>query len=184
MSLKFKVKMTPAHPARDLERLEEWYPGQLQKAHRGGVMRILETYVAWSRVDTGRFRAGWYAYMRAYGFPFQRSVKPGKDETAIAEAEGEALGMYQEEPLRTVVYNGVNYGPPLEERTGIFDREGRSAFIPSPFRGLADCQQYIAERYSKVMETVMDNMAEAHDKGDLTDDGLPFFDSGPPSAGQ
>jgi len=34
------------------------------------------------------------------------------------------------------------------------------------------------------METAMDNMVEAHDKGDLTDDGLPFFDSGPPSAGQ
>jgi hypothetical protein len=177
--LKFTIKMTPPRPDEEWEQFEKWFGKQIQAAHIGSVLQILECAVQWSRVDTGRFRGGWIGLANALNYPIHRSMRSPLKASSIAESEGMALSRVHSEYLRTLVENGVQYGGFLEENVGVFDQEGKSAFSPSPFRGLEDAIPFLEERHSKNMNAFLDNCAERLKKKDYPDD--KFVDFGPPT---
>jgi hypothetical protein len=177
--LSFRVKMTPKRPSEEMQKFVSLFESQLQVVHRSAVMKILETVSSWSRVDTGRFRSGWWAYMNAFGHPYRRSLTDKGKNDNQAEAEGMAMGRFQESQLRTIVENGVIYGPYVEDSVGVFDIEGATASVPSPYPDLMSATPKFIEMYSNCMNKFFDNAVTAYNEKKKLE---PITDFGPPMA--
>jgi hypothetical protein len=174
--LSLTIKMTPSHPAAEFEKFEKWFPGQLQAAHMGLVLRILERCAMWSRRDTGRFQGGWIGMARAVGYPIDRSMGTPKDPSA--QAEGIAMSTVTNDYLSTTVTNGVEYGGYLEDTAGIFDQSGTQAYVASPYRGLMDSIILFQFEYARKMEEALKVMGEK--MMNAPNDSPPWIDFGPP----
>jgi hypothetical protein len=103
----------------------EGFEEGLQNTHDMWIFRVLEYVSRYSRVDTGRSRAGWFKIMDTKGYDYSRSLVslPGKeDETE----QGRAQGDFVESPLNTTIINNVKYVEPMNRRFGIFGFEQMS----------------------------------------------------------
>lgn len=174
--LSLTIKLTPEHPAAEFERFEKWFPGQLQAAHMGLVLRIMERCAMWSRRDTGRLQGGWIGLARSVGYPIDRSLGTPKDPAA--QAEGVASSYVINNYLSTGVTNGVEYAGYLENSAGIFDQSGKQAFAPSPYRGIMDAIILFQFEYARKMEEALKVMGEKIMNAPTTND--PWIDFGPP----
>ena len=87
--------------------------------HDMWVMRVSEYMTKFSRVDTGRSRAGWFSFMDSKGYNYQRSLPPTRD-MKDESSEGRAEGMFVSQPFNTTLINNVKYVDPMNKRFGLF----------------------------------------------------------------
>lgn len=162
MSLKIKLKWKERDLPKDWAAFVENFGPYLQKSHRVGVMSIVSRCVAWSRVATGRMRAGWLPYLKANGYPYQSIL----GTRAIGyKGNQTAEGTFRDMPLRTVVENGVAYTGDVEAGYGVFDTQGHSSFIPAPVGGLEKARDLFANIYAERMQNSIDLAMENWNKG-------------------
>ena len=118
MSLTFKVINKDPDAADLMAAFGDDWNQAAQDAHEMWVMRVLEYIVRFSRVDTGRSRAGWFNFMDLRGYNYRRSLPPTGTEEGTDE--GRALGDSISEPFITTIINNVNYVEPMNRRYGLF----------------------------------------------------------------
>jgi hypothetical protein len=147
---------------------DDWTDG-VQKGHDVWVMRVLEYIVRFSRVDTGRSRAGWFRFMDIRGYNYQRSLPPTgvEDATEEGRSKGEAIS----EPFLTTIINNVDYVDPMNQRYGLFNfgpveiRGKKRIMTMSQGMRLEDriplFEQYGADNYQKFT----DNAIKAYEAG-------------------
>jgi len=116
--LAMTVKMNPDNAPQLMEAYGEDFLTAAQQAHNTWVMRVLEYIVKFSRVDTGRSRAGWFNFMDLNGYDYHRSLPPGGQSMAVEEGRG--LGQSVSEPFSTTIINNVKYVEPMNRRFGLF----------------------------------------------------------------
>ena len=119
VSLVIKVKNQNPKAAEMMRAFGDDWTNGTQAAHDTWVMRVLEYIVRFSRVDTGRSRAGWFRFMDSKGYNYQRSLPP----TGVEDAsdEGRAMGGAISEPFLTTIINNVVYVDPMNQRYGLFN---------------------------------------------------------------
>jgi hypothetical protein len=118
VSLTFKVINKDPDAADLMAAFGDDWNQAAQDAHEIWVMRVLEYIVRFSRVDTGRSRAGWFNFMDLRGYNYRRSLPPTGTEEGTDE--GRALGDSISEPFITTIINNVNYVEPMNRRYGLF----------------------------------------------------------------
>lgn len=178
--LRMSITMTPKYPSERMEEFRTFFGEALQKVHKACVFKILETCVAWTRVDTGRLRAGWFPYMAQDGFPYQRSTNPPVNPKDGAIEEGMAAGGYMEGYLKVYVYNGVDYAGYLEEGKGTFDITGTTSFQQAPYGDVNSALPKFAELYASCMTKFLDNADQLLSGGNFSMGEVPG-DFGPPT---
>lgn len=178
MSVRVMVKWRGRNIIKDWEKFAAAFDPYLQLAHNKCVLAIVADAVAWSRVDTGRMRAGWLPILLDEGYPYTQQLLGTASPNYEASLAPE--GTFQRFPLKTVVENGVVYTQYVEEKVGVFDMEGKSAFMRSPVMGLEEAGQRWADLYARNMQTLLDNLMEAWNKGTLSSMQEPI-DLPPPS---
>jgi len=152
------IKITPQYPAERFNEFTKFFGDSLQKMHRACCFYILELCIRWTRVDTGRLRAGWIPYLAANGFPWNRSIKAPLHEEAGAFTEGLASGRYQEGYLSLYVENGVNYAGYLNDsNAGIFDVTGGHSVQPALYGDVQAAGPFFGKLYADKMQRIMDN---------------------------
>ena len=156
----FSIKLKPGLPSEEFGKFSSEFMAKAQIVHRAATFKIIESIIAWSRVDTGRMRAGWFPYLRAYNHPFQRSTIDKKAVNQEEVAEGEREGSFQELPTRSIVTNGVQYSGYVEQNVGVFDQDGSSASVPSPFPTLQSALPKFAELYKRSFDRFIDITAK------------------------
>lgn len=101
--------------------LEAWLRSftrqEIPRVFQKAVFDLLSDILFNAPVDTGRSRAGWYAYLDSHGLPY--AVK-GNDPDAIEEGRelGEAYEKISEYELEVTLINNVNYVLYIELREG------------------------------------------------------------------
>lgn len=158
MGLTVKIQITPNHPAERFDEFVKFFGDALQKMHKACTFYILELCVRWTRVDTGRLRAGWIPYLNANGFPWQRSALKVGNENVASIAEGMAAGRYQEGFLQIYVENGVNYAGYLNDsNAGIFNIAGKHSVQPALFGDVQSAGPFFEKIYAQKMQKLFEN---------------------------
>ncbi len=138
----FYIQAAPEDFDKRLATLPDKLQADANKVHRANVFYCLEAMIMWFRVDTGRMRASFFPFMTKHMHNFMRSLRAatGKDlkKNSAAEAEGQAMGFFMDEPLYTQIGSNVEYVDPLDHKTGVFDPDGISSYRPAPFVSLME----------------------------------------------
>jgi hypothetical protein len=122
MASKLKITLKPKDAAKRFRAFARDWEQDASKAHKKAILTILGWYVRWSRVDTGRFRAGWMPYADKEGYSLEAAAVRIGSEVQVEESAGRMDGSYEElGPLHTRILNGVAYAEMLDDRTGVFE---------------------------------------------------------------
>jgi hypothetical protein len=170
MSLVIKIKNENPDAAALMRAFGSDWQVAAEGAHNMWVMRVLEYITRFSRVDTGRSRAGWFNFMDLNGYDYHRSLPPAGTEMGMDE--GRAQGQSISEPFLTTIINNVNYVEPMNRRYGLFGfkphmRKGKRAGAIKVEQGirLEDrvplFEQYGVDNWNKFVK----NAKEAYEAG-------------------
>ena len=91
MSLRVTMKFKGRDLPKDWETFVAATGPYIQRCHNAGVLGIVADFVAWSRVDTGRMRAGWLPMLIRSDYPYQEILGSRKTDEAAVQEDAEVL---------------------------------------------------------------------------------------------
>lgn len=116
----FTIELKPKGVAARFASFASLFIQESETTHKVGVLSVLNKMVYWSRVDTGRMRAGFFAYADSRGYSLAASLVNFATVKADQEKLGRKEGQYQDGYLRTRIINAVKYIGQVDDKVGIF----------------------------------------------------------------
>lgn len=163
MNLTVKVKWKGKNLPQEWMKFSQKLRPYLELAHKKCVMAIVADAVVWSRVDTGRMRAGWLPYLIQNNYPYESLLGTrSKDYQGSVDIEG---FVQVDEPFHTILEDAVKYTEYVEDKVGVFDTEGKSAYRPAPYATLEEASQVWGNKYGMRMQMLIDNAAKSWNEG-------------------
>lgn len=178
MSLKVTVGWKGRNLPKEWPKFANQIEPFLEMAHKKCALRIVADAVAWSRVDTGLMRAGWLPYLIQNGYPYSNLLGTG---SANYQGITAGPGTFREYPMRTIITNAVAYTQFVDSKVGIFDTEGKSAYMRAPVEHLEQAGMRWSGNYARMMQSCIDFYSEAWNRGEKDFSKVEPEDPGPPS---